>query len=177
MSQMISSLLKGGTKGSHDATITIKGSKQGEIKGLGKRKGKEGQIEVLAFEFGVTNPYDVPTGQATGKRIHQPLTIVVPLLDKVHPQLFQADVTNEVITTVKLTFWSTGGLPGAAGATVSDASKALYTIELTNALIVSAHIHLSDDGLGVGQYQISYQKIDFTYAPDGITFSDDWTAL
>ena len=59
------------------AWIALKGAKQGQFKGettLAARHDK--WIPVFAFTMGVASPRDPASGQATGKRQYQPLTIV-----------------------------------------------------------------------------------------------------
>jgi type VI secretion system secreted protein Hcp len=77
--------------------LSVKGAKQGDLKGESvKRKSK---IPVLGFSYGVKSPRDPATGQATGKRHHKPITVFKEW-GVVSPQLFEALVTNELLTTV-----------------------------------------------------------------------------
>jgi len=77
--------------------VSIKGAKQGQFKG---ETGKDlTKIPFLGFSYGVKSPHDAATGQASGKRQHKPLTIVKEW-GVVSPQLFEALVTNEVLTSV-----------------------------------------------------------------------------
>ncbi|HVN53727.1 MAG TPA: type VI secretion system tube protein TssD [Anaerolineaceae bacterium] len=77
--------------------IRVKASKQGDLKSeVGKDKTL---IPILGFSYGVSSPRDAANGQATGKRQHKPLTIYKEW-GVISPQLFQALVTNEVLTNV-----------------------------------------------------------------------------
>ncbi len=86
-----------------NAYLKITGSKQGLIKGSCIQKGKEGLIEVIAFEHEIISPRDVATGQATGKRQHQPL-VVTKELDKSTTALIQALIQNETLPSFELKF-------------------------------------------------------------------------
>jgi type VI secretion system Hcp family effector len=111
--------------------LTVKGTKQGDIKGSSTKK--DGALdfskgmECHGFSYAATTQFDPNSGHAAGKRTHQPIRIVREV-DSASPKFFQALVTNEVFTTVKLQFGKAGpgGKPPLA-----------HTIELTNAVIVS----------------------------------------
>jgi len=86
------------------AWIALKGAKQGQFKGettLAARHDK--WIPVFAFTMGVASPRDPASGQATGKRQYQPLTIV-KAWGPASPQGLTACATNEVLTEVDLEF-------------------------------------------------------------------------
>jgi type VI secretion system secreted protein Hcp len=74
--------------------------------------GAVNQIEVLAFNHEVAKEVDAATGQATGKRSHAPLRIVIPH-SRTLPQLMNVLVGNETIEKGELIFWEASG--GAAG--------------------------------------------------------------
>jgi type VI secretion system secreted protein Hcp len=81
--------------------MTIKGIKQGTIKG-GSTRHHSG-IEVSSFSMGVQSPLDAGTGQATGRRQHNPV-IIVRETDSASPLLYQALVSNETLKSVSLSF-------------------------------------------------------------------------
>jgi type VI secretion system secreted protein Hcp len=61
-----------------NAYLSIKGQKQGDIKGAVTQKGREGKILVTDYTYSVLSPRDAATGLPTGKRQHQPMQVVVP---------------------------------------------------------------------------------------------------
>jgi type VI secretion system secreted protein Hcp len=161
------------------AYLTLTGAKQGVIKGGVTTKGHEGTIAVTAVSHEITTPIDQATGAAAGKRKHEPITITAAL-DQATPKLYQAAVTNEILTAAKIAFWR----PSAdAGGTEVQ----YFTIALTNALIVEVALDTqqSDDaapakGVENVEYEeikLTYQKIEWTWTDGGITATDSWAAL
>jgi type VI secretion system secreted protein Hcp len=106
-------------------SVTIKGQKQGDFKGEGTTKTTKDAIEGLSFAYDLKSPRDVSTGQASGKRQHSPIRIVKGW-GAATPQLFQALVSNEVLTRVKLEFRKTNA---------SGEEVVYYTITLTDAAV------------------------------------------
>ncbi|MGN7785324.1 type VI secretion system tube protein TssD [Niabella sp. 22666] len=96
-----------------NAYLKITCSKQGVIKGSTIQKGKEGLIEIIAFDHEIISPRDAATGQATGRRQHKPL-VITKELDKSTTALSQALIQNEVLTSFELKFYTPNKM-GAAG--------------------------------------------------------------
>ena len=134
------------------ATAEIVGAKSGPIAG----DGPNGKVIVIAVSHEIVSPRDLATGQSSGKRQHKPLTIRKEI-DKSTPLLYKAVTTNEVLSSVTLTYFK-GGSP-------------VMTVKLTNANIAS----LSQSG-GTESLSFTYQKITWTWIDGGITHSDDWEA-
>jgi type VI secretion system secreted protein Hcp len=59
-----------------NAYLTIKGQRQGDIKGSVTQKGREGSILVHAYSCETLSPRDPASGLPTGKRTHEPVMIV-----------------------------------------------------------------------------------------------------
>src|SRR5689334_895462 len=68
------------------------------------QKGREGMMEVLAWNHEVSAPYDAASGLATGKRSHAPLRVVIRH-SKAIPLLAEALVQNKALATVDLMLW------------------------------------------------------------------------
>jgi type VI secretion system secreted protein Hcp len=151
------------------AYLTLKGAKQGEIKGSVTQKGREGTIALIAVSYGVETPIDSASGEASGKRQHQPVTIVKEV-DQTSPQLFQALVANETLTA-KIEFWR----PLADG---SGTLAPVFTITLANAFMSSIKVASSEapDAEELEEVQFVYQKIEVTWVEGGETATDDWNA-
>lgn len=139
------------------ATLTVQGAKQGFIAGGRGQK----PIVPLGFEHEVKAPRDVATGQASGRRQHQPLTIIKQI-DKTTPLLFRALVSNENLPMVVLH--------------VQMAMDESYEIKLTNAVISDVKQHMDRDAVAYEEISFVYQKIEWTYSTaDGKTTAmDDW---
>jgi type VI secretion system secreted protein Hcp len=104
--------------------VAFKGTKQGTFHGGSTRH--QDWTEVISFSFGEKVPLDTGTGQATGRRQHNPI-VIVKESDQASPQLYQASVTNETLKSAVLSF----ARPNASGK-----EEVYQTIELTNGAIV-----------------------------------------
>jgi type VI secretion system secreted protein Hcp len=86
------------------AWIAVKGAKQGQFKGEATVPARHDKwMAVLAFTMGVTSPRDAASGQASGKRQYQPVTIV-KAWGAASPQGLTACAANEVLTEVDMEF-------------------------------------------------------------------------
>jgi type VI secretion system secreted protein Hcp len=159
--------------------VSIKGTKQGAFKGSANsaRRDKEsalgaGKIAGVRFYAETTSPRDAATGQASGKRQHKPITITKEW-DAASPQLFQALVTNEVLTSVLFEFLKTNP---------SGQEYVHYTVKLTNAAVASvkSYLDLTDtsgdpyDAHELEDVAFTFEKIEIENK-DGKTLAiDDW---
>ena len=107
--------------------VSITGSAQGPFNGEVVRKGFEGKIAGLTFDYSVVSPRDAASGQATGKRVHKPIRIK-KAWGAASIQLFNAVTKNEVLPAVVFDFFSVD----PNGVMVLD-----HTIKLTNAFVAS----------------------------------------
>jgi len=153
--------------------LTLKGQKQGTIKGGVTQKGREDTIQVQYLQSKITSPRDAASGLPTGKRQHEPL-VFRKMMDKSTPKLLSALVTNENLTSAQFKFYSTSKL----GTEVNS-----FNIDLLNASIASHnfyHPDTMDAGAGgtapdsLEELTLTYQKITWTYVDGGITADDDW---
>src|SRR5271169_1236319 len=104
--------------------VTIQGAVQGTFKGQGAGRDKD-KIAGVAISYGLTVPKDPASGFRTGKRQHKPV-VFTKEWGAASPQLFQAIVTNETLTSVLFEFISTNAL---------EKEEVDYIVELTNATI------------------------------------------
>ena len=105
------------------AHLTLKGQKQGQIKGSCALKGHEDAIEVLAVSHEILAPYNAGSGMPTGKRQHKPLTIT-KAIDKSSPILMSVLTNNENLPEWELKFYTKTG---------KGPDTLVYTIKLTDA--------------------------------------------
>ena len=115
-----------------NAYLTIKGEKQGTIKGSVTQKGREGWIAVYAADHEILSPRDAATGLASGKRQHKPISITKEI-DKSTPLLHKALVSNENLKEVVLRFFA---------ATPNGMETNNYIIKLNNAHIISIQLDM-----------------------------------
>jgi type VI secretion system secreted protein Hcp len=152
------------------AYLTLKGQKQGEIKGAVTQKGREGTIEIFDLSYAVTSPRDAQSGLPTGKRQHKPV-ILTAATGPQTPLVFNAATQNENITTFKLDFY----MPNPAGV-----EKNAFRIELVNASVSEYDLNFEGAEAGslasslLDQYSFTFQKITLTWLSPAISASDDW---
>lgn len=132
-----------------DAYMTVKGAKQGPIKG-------DAMSESIPL-VSVVRDTPMAAGMAAGKRMHSTITITKKI-DAASPKLAMTSSSNEMLSEVAITF---AGGPGD--------TKSAQKIVLTNATILS----IRKSG-GNEQITFDYQAIEVTYAKGGKTMMDDW---
>ena len=158
-----------------NAYLSLKGQKQGAIKGAVTQKGREGKIMVIAVSHEIVSPRDPQSGLPTGKRQHEPF-VITKELDKSSPILYSVLCTNENITEFELQFFAQKAAAGGSGVEVNN-----YTVKLTNASIVDIRFTMANNKnpelVKFAEYEevaFTYQKITWTWVDGGITASEDW---
>ncbi len=160
--------------------VWFEGAKQGKIEGWNSWpgedniKGTEGSSIVYSLEHRVHNPVDPATGLTTGRRQHDPVSLL-KRKDKATPKLLQALVQNE---NLQVQFkWFRPNTRGAG-------QVHYYTVKLSDARLVSIKEMLpSTIGEEAKQWhpleevQMTYNKIEWTWEDGGITSMDDWTEM
>lgn len=160
-----------------DAMMYVSGPK-GEIDGQAQRDRKA--TTVVDFVHGPTKPGDLKAGLASGKRIHEPI-IVVMKLDKATAEVWKALKQNDRLQ-VRFSFYR----PAALAATSTPAAMKMpyYTLTLTDAMVEKLEILPPDsvqdpgskDGATYLRVQFAFRSIDYTWTDGGKTaYSDDWT--
>jgi type VI secretion system secreted protein Hcp len=164
------------------AYLSIAGSTQGNITegaftedsvGNIYQEGHENEILVEAFSHTVTVPTDPQSGQPTGQRVHQPLTIT-KVFDKSSPMLYKALTTGERLPTCELKWYRTSK---------TGTQEHYFTIRLEDAIITNitgrmpncqdpnqAHFTQLED------VSFSYRKITWTHEIASTSGEDDWRA-
>jgi type VI secretion system secreted protein Hcp len=151
--------------------LTLKGNKQGDIKGSVTQKGRENSIMVVATSHSIISPRDAASGLPTGKRMHKPF-VITKEVDISTPLLYTALTNNEQIVTWQLNYWR----PSATGA-----EDQYFTVKLTNASISSVDFRMADNRVPelmkfapYEEWAFCYQKIEWTWMKGGVTALDDW---
>lgn len=148
--------------------VTIEGSKSGVIKGDVVKRGHEGKIAGLAFDYEVMVEQTARrgSGQAAGKRQHSPITIT-KRWDVTTPRLFQALVTGETLKSVLIEFEGTDRKTG---------KKVIYhTVKLTNASITDIFQYTDAETGELEDVSFVFRKIEIenkigkTVAVDDVT--------
>ncbi len=141
----------------HECYLSIKGSKQGTFRGGAPRRGDPknwiGAVKIVNDLVG--RPDQEGTHDPTAIREGLPVTVVVDA-GLASPQIFQALITNEVLSAATLQFCR----PEANGN-----ETIYYTIEMTNTIIAGCHrfggVRPRDASTGVPLHEMSfkYQKL------------------
>ena len=150
--------------------VTIEGTKQGKFRGESPRDGHQDKIACISYSYTLKSPRDAATGQASGKRQHQPVTITKEW-GASSPQFFQACVSNEVLKSVLFEFIRTN----------SDGKEDVYqTVTLTNASISEFKQFTSDAGRAQGdvheldEISFTFQTISIRNTAGKTAAGDDW---
>jgi type VI secretion system secreted protein Hcp len=145
----------------YEAYVSIKGTKQGQIKGEGTQgKRKDKWVPILSFHYSVQSPRDVATGLASGKREHKPI-VITKEWGAASPQILQALTTNEVLSSVEIEFTKT-----------DRGHETVYqTIKLTNASIVAFGPHVGSTPPGSHLHGEKYESLTLEYRDEFVTGS------
>jgi type VI secretion system secreted protein Hcp len=123
------------------AHMMIEGTKQGNITqgtltedrvGNIWQEAHQDEILVQAMRHTVMIPTDPQSGQPTGQRVHQPLT-VTKVYDKASPLLYNALTSGERLSMIKIKWYRT---------TPEGMQEHYFTHELEDAVIVDITAHM-----------------------------------
>ena len=164
------------------AYMSIEGSKQGNItKGAFTEasvgniyvEGHEDEVLVQAFDHSILIPRDPQSGQPTGQRAHQPLSIT-KVFDKSSPLIYNALTSGERLTKCQIKWFRTS---------VTGTQEHYFTIDLEDAIIVSVAASMpncQDPGQAhfthLEKISFTYRKISWTHEAGGTQGMDDWRA-
>jgi type VI secretion system secreted protein Hcp len=147
--------------------VAVTGQLQGKFKSETTRKGFEEKFVGLFFEYEVKSPRDLATGQATGKRVHNPIRIK-KAWGPASLQFIAALTKNELLTVV-MDFFATD----PSGIAVLD-----HTIKLTNASVASykSSADVATPTPQTDTIELVYQQIEITDHRGKGTVTDNWLA-
>ena len=153
--------------------VTIRGSKQGILKGQSTSPSHPNEIMGFRYLFQLSAPTNASSGMASGKHQYSPITFT-KVFDASSPQIIQAASSNEILSLVEFDFVHSS----------PDGKEAVYqTIKLTNATIssVKEYMGFSDAGAQPDPRQLedvafTFQKIEISNVEGKTTAIDDWSA-
>jgi type VI secretion system secreted protein Hcp len=164
-----------GGGGSGDMFLMVKGAKHGVIKGESQDDQHKGEIDVLAWSWGMQAKASLGGGTATGKATINDLRIV-KRVDSASTPLMLALRTNEPISKAVLTLRKAG--KGAI-------EYLKITIEQGRVVALNLEALPADVGVPdiVEKVSFSFNKIEVEYVPQGkdglpqggMTFADQWS--
>jgi type VI secretion system secreted protein Hcp len=153
--------------------LSVKGATHGVINGEAQDDKHKGEIEVLAWSWGIQGKPSLGGGAASGKATIRELRIVKHV-DKASTALMGAVRTNEMIKEAVLTLRKTG-----------KGALEYLKITIEQGRIVSYEVEAGDPGGGATlteRITMSFNKIAVEYTPQGAdgqaqggtTFQDQW---
>ena len=145
--------------------LTVNASSQGELVGEGGKKTNAKGIPILGYSLGVEAPQSSGSGQATGKRSYEPVS-VYKNAGPVTVQLLKALISGEMLLKVEILVYKT---------TKNGKESLYYKITLTNARI-SALQHEPGDLVDTDELetvQFVFQKIEMENLLAGTSVVDD----
>ena len=153
--------------------MTLRGQKQGVIKGEVTRKGLEGSHFLLAYSHEIVSPRDPASGLPTGKRQHQPFR-VVKLLNEGSPALLNAMAANEVLPTVTIDVWGVNNVG-------VEAKILTYTLVNANLISIRPWMPNQSDSAAANyppaeELSFSYESIRVLWVPKGTEAQDTWSS-
>lgn len=159
-----------------DAVMWVSGPK-GEIDGQAQRDRKA--TTLVDFVHGPTKPGELKAALASGKRIHEPIVVVMKV-DRATSEIWKALKQNDKLQ-VRFSFYR----PAALAATTTPAAmqKPYYTLTLGDAMVEKLELlppeSVQDPGSKSGatylRVALTFRTIDWTWPDGGQTFTDDWT--
>jgi type VI secretion system secreted protein Hcp len=160
--------------------MSIEGSTQGKItsgattpESVGNvyQNGHENETMVKAFSHNINIPRNTTTGQPTGQRTHNPMT-VTKSFDKSSPLLFNALTKGETLTKVELKWYRTS---------YAGKPEHYFSIILEDAVIVDIDSYLESQEVAASnqvtpleKIAFSYRKISWRHETASTSGEDDW---
>ncbi len=151
--------------------VTVNDTKK-SFSGESDRAAYKGKIPGSFFSCGVVSPRDATTGQATGKRRHEPI-VMRKKVGLMSPLFIKALTSNEVLPTVVFEFvhTSTDGKEEIFyKITLSNATVSSHKMVLPETTGDSTHIELTEE------ICFTFQKIEWNHVKGRKVTTDDWTS-
>ncbi len=153
------------------AYMMLKDDQGNDVTGSVTVSGREGSIEVLAFDHQLRIPTDNDTGELTGTRKHEPF-VITKAYDAATPYLYKACSNGQTLQNLVLSWYKID----ETGTEVEYFRHTLEGVKVTSVKPSMANVkdldkerypHLED-------VSIRYQKITWTFLDGNIEFSDSW---
>ncbi len=150
--------------------LTVIGELQGAIEGSCEIEDREGSILVQGLDHVVEIPTD-SKGVTAGRRVHRPVTVTKEI-DKSSPMLYQALCTSERLTEVRIDWYRVDE---------TGIQELYFTTFMENAFVTRIRPWIpnvmeqgSEGFRHMEDVSFTYEKIRWTWEPDGIEYEDAW---
>ncbi|HEV3026940.1 MAG TPA: type VI secretion system tube protein Hcp [Planctomycetota bacterium] len=136
------------------------------------------QIVCQAVSPEALAPRDSASGQASGKRVHRPITLIGDL-GPATPRLLGALSTHEVLTKAEISLYpiSHPGVPPACIVRLSDVSVTRILPHASNTPVTGPRVIHSTgktDTHELTRVMFDFEKIEVTFGSGKATAKDDW---
>ena len=153
------------------AYMWLKDDTGADVKGSVEVAGREGSVEVIAFDHQVRIPTDADTGRLTGTRKHEAITLV-KAYDASSPYLYKAVCEGQTFTEVEIKWFRIDDTGTETeyfnhkleGVKVGSVKPIMYNVKDPSK---ERYEHLEE-------VQMRYQKIIWTYVDGNLQASDAW---
>lgn len=153
------------------AYMTLTDDQGNEVTGSVTVAGREGTIEVLAFDHQLRIPTDNDTGELTGTRKHEPF-VITKSFDSSSPYLYKACSNGQTLTKLDLSWYKIDD----TGTEVEYFRHTLEGVKITSVSPTMANVKDIDKERypHLEVVALRYKKITWTYLDGNIEFSDSW---
>jgi len=158
--------------GANQGLITENAFTEGSVGNI-FQEGHENEVLVQAFRHEVIIPRDPQSGQPTGQRVHNPLTIT-KVFDRSSPLLYTALTSGEKLTEVVIKWYRTSA---------SGTQEHYFTTKLEDAIITNIASYMPNcqdpnqrHFTHLEDVSFTYRKITWTHEAESTEGSDDWRA-
>ncbi len=134
------------------------------------QEGHEDQFIVQAFKHNIIIPRDQQSGQPSGLRVHQPLTIT-KVFDKSSPLLYQALVTGESLNC-EINWYRTSS-EGAAEHYFTHLLEGAVVVDIKS-IMPNCQDPTQSHFTHLEEVSFSYSTITWTHEIAGTEGGDDW---
>ena len=153
------------------AYMWIKDDGGADVKGSVTVQGREGSVEVVAFDHGINIPTYANTGKLTGARVHKPLSFVKET-DASTPYLYKAVTTGQTLKSIEIKWYK-----------IDDAGKEkeYFNTTLDTVKVVAVTPKMYD--IKIPEYEkhnhletveLRYETITWSYKDGNIIHKDTW---
>ncbi len=140
-----------------------------QIKGSCSASGREGAIEVMNTQHGITLPTDPHTGSMTGTRMHEPV-IMSKEVDKSSPYLFDSVCSCKRLKNAIIRFYAINN----AGMEAEVYNIKLESVVVSSIVFNHSYIPGSTNPNMNEVIKLRYRGIEWNYLPGNIKADDYW---
>lgn len=153
------------------AYLWLKDDGGADIKGSVDIRGREGSIEIIAFDHGVMQPTDKHTGQATSLCAHSPYSFDKEI-DSSSPYLYKAVSSSQTLKSAEVKFYRIND----AGQEVEYFSTLMEGVKIVSVCPLMLDVKDPDyeKHKHIELIELLYEKITWRYTDGNIMHSDSW---